>query len=143
MTLTLATIRLLVLALFAAVCPGADRVADPRVVDAIVEVSKNSTQKETALLVMYAWMESGAQVNPKPMSWDALAGVSCGTWQEPCRIVERMSETERAEYWLSLFRKYGLVSLDSSKLRSEKRMKRAMDALKKARSSLAERGVQL
>ena len=126
-------IRMLVLSILQALHPGADRAADARVVDAIAEASLGCDLEETALLTTYAWLESGAQVSPRPWSWDAKAGVSCGPWQESCAVVGRLTLGGQARYWLNELRVAGLASVDSSKGRAVRRRARALAALEEAR----------
>jgi hypothetical protein len=128
------TIRAIILAILSALHPGADRAADARVVDAIAEASLGASLEETALLATYAWLESGAQVSPRPWSWDARAGVSCGPWQEPCAIVRRLTLGGQARWWLAELRRSGLASVDSSKARAERRRALATEALAEAQS---------
>lgn len=125
--------RALILAILAWMSPGAQHVADARVVDAIVEASMGATREEVALLTVYAWLESGAQVDPKPYSWDARAHVSCGPWQEPCAIVARLTLGGQARYWVRQLREVGLAKVDSSPSRAAKRLQRARDALEGVR----------
>jgi hypothetical protein len=121
--------RTLILAILTILHPGAPKTADPRVVDAIVEASLSASLEEVALLTTYAWLESRAQVDPRPWSWDAKAGVSCGPWQEPCGVVRRLTLGGQARYWLTELRASGLASVDSDTKRSQLRRERAMRAL--------------
>jgi hypothetical protein len=116
-----------VIAIFAALRPGADHEASRAVVDAIVQEA--ATPEEAALLATYALHESAAQETPVPTSWDARAGVSCGPWQLRCALVRGATVRYQAHLWLWLFRRYGLVSLDSLKARAEKRHSEALKAL--------------
>lgn len=59
-----------------------------------------SKEYEAALEAIYAFAESGAQRHPKPVSWDAKAGISCGMWQMPCQIVRNIDLWDQAKYWL-------------------------------------------
>lgn len=127
------TMKALILAILTIIHPGAEKSADARVVDAIVEASLGASLEEVALLTVYAWLESGAQVSPRPYSWDARAGVSCGPWQEPCVVVRRLTVPGQARYWLAELRRSGLASVDSSPKRAERRRARAMAALAEAR----------
>ena len=101
-------IKALVLAIFAHLTPGAERAAEPAVVDAISVVGDQATTGEVALLSLYAWYESRARVEPVAWSWDAHASVSCGAWQEPCAFVRTHSVVEQARYWLRELRTAGL-----------------------------------
>lgn len=125
----LRAMRKLILAILAIIHPGAERAADARVVDAIAEASMGATTEEVAILATYAWLESGAQVNPRPWSWDARAGVSCGPWQEPCAIVRKLTLGGQARWWLREMRVSGLASVDSDAKRAERRRELARGAL--------------
>lgn len=132
--MTVLQFKALVLAVFAHLHPGAERTVDSRVVDAIATVGAEAgtTLEEVSLLTTYAWLESGGQVSPKPYSWDAKAGRSCGPWQEPCAFTKTASVTAQARYWLSCVRQAGLASVDSSKPRAEQRTALARRALNEA-----------
>jgi hypothetical protein len=119
--------RTLIVALLEAMHPGASRQAAPVVVDAIAVEA--DTPEEAALATLYAWRES---VDPRPQSWDARAGVSCGPWQEPCAFVARSTVRQQARLWLVDLRRYGLRSLDGSEARSVRRRAEAMAALVRA-----------
>jgi hypothetical protein len=123
------TARALVLSLFQALSPGAERSVDARVVDAIAEASLGADNEEVALLATYAWLESGGQVNPRPYSWDAMAGISCGPWQMRCVVVRKLSLAGQARAWLRELRVSGLASVDSSPHRAERRREMALQAL--------------
>lgn len=59
--------------------------------------------------ILYAAEESGVQVEPtRAYSWDARAGVSCGTWQTPCKDRDQ-SLLGRAKSWVHL-RAYSLAT---------------------------------
>jgi hypothetical protein len=96
------TIHALVLALFAAIHPGADRAAEPAVVDAIASATRDPA--ELALLVEFAWRESEAKEDPAPRSHDARDLTSCGYLQEPCGFVRTHSLVAQSRYWLRLYR---------------------------------------
>lgn len=121
----------LVVAMLNVLHPGAARQADPGVVEAIA--SSDATEEEAAFLTTYAWLESSAQRNPRPMSWDAKAGKSCGPWQEPCAFVNHATLKQQAAYWLRELRTVGLVPLDSSESRAAHRSDIARHALAVAR----------
>lgn len=125
-------LKILVLAILSHLTPGADKAAEPAVVDAIVAVGDEATSEELSLLTLYAWRESMARENPRPWSWDAKSGVSCGPWQEPCAIVRKLSLSEQARYWLRELRASGLASLDSSPKRAARRGALAAQALQDA-----------
>lgn len=63
-----------------------------------------SKEFEAALEAVYAKEESGVQRRPKPMSWDARAGISCGMWQMPCQIVKNLDLWGQAKFWLYMMR---------------------------------------
>jgi hypothetical protein len=128
--------KALVLAILTHLTPGADRAAEPAVVDAIVSVGDEATLREVALLTTYAWLESRAKVQPRPWSWDAKANVSCSYLQIPCAVARRLSLADQARYWLRELRAAGLASLDSSPKRAERRETYAMKALEAAESEL-------
>lgn len=92
---------------------------DPIIPKSLAQVQ--ATEEEMSLVVTYMAYESAFQQHPKPMSWDAKAGVSCGLLQEPCAFVNGHSVKEQVEYWLREYRSVGLASLDSSKKRAEMR----------------------
>lgn len=129
-------LKILVLAILSHLTPGADRAAEPAVVNAIVAVGDEATPKELSLLTLYAWYESRARVEPVAWSWDAKASVSCGAWQEPCAFVRTHSVVEQARYWLRELRAAGLASLDSSPKRAAKRTALAAQALQDAETDL-------
>lgn len=123
------TLRILVLAILNFVSPGAAKVAEPAVVDAIVAAGQDATREEVSLLTVYAWFESNASSHPRAYSWDAKAGKSCGAWQEPCSFAKTASALEQARYWLRELRASGLASVDSSPARAAKRQALAEAAL--------------
>jgi hypothetical protein len=119
------TIKTLVLAILAHLSPGADRAAEPAVVDAIVAAAEDDTleleSRELALVTTYAWLESRAQTVPHPESHDALDGTSCGMLQEPCALVARLKPAEQVKLWIRWEREGGLAALDSSARRAARR----------------------
>src|SRR5271168_1419855 len=125
-------LKILVLAILSHLTPGADRAAEPAVVNAIVAVGDEATSREVALLTTYAWLESRARTEPVAWSWDAKANVSCGPWQEPCGFVRTHSVADQARYWLRELRTAGLASLDSSPRRAARREAYALKALEDA-----------
>lgn len=84
------------------------------------------TPLEAAALAVYAALESGVDEHPRPASWDARAGRSCGVWQEDCRYVAGASLYEQARWWLDSAHRAGLGSVDSSPARAWRRLQRAM-----------------
>lgn len=133
-------IKALVLAILAHLTPGAERAAEPAVVDAIVVVASDAktamTRKELAEMTTYDLLESGASEHPLSWSWDSAAGVSCGSLQLPCSFVRKASVVEQHYYWLRELRTAGLASLDSSPKRAARREALAMKALALAEASL-------
>jgi len=63
-----------------------------------------TAEGDAALEAVYAYLESGVRVSPKPMSWDARGHVSCGVWQMPCRIVRARTLRGQAGWWLATFK---------------------------------------
>ncbi len=130
----------LVLLMLSHIIPGADRAADPSVVNAIVVVANDPkvamTRQEFADMVLYDELESGAHEHPVSWSWDASAGVSCGSLQLPCGFVKRASVVQQHYYWLRELRAAGLASVDSDPKRAAKREARAMKALEAAEAEL-------
>jgi hypothetical protein len=129
-------VKALVLYVLAALSPQAPRVAEPAVVSAIVtagqelcQVDEDACRLPIALLTLYAWKESEAKEHPRPQSWDAKAGVSCGPWQMRCAMTSHMTLTAQARWWLHELRSSGLAGLDSSKSRAERRTGEAMAIL--------------
>jgi hypothetical protein len=51
--------------------------------------------------VVYAAHESSLTELPKPWSWDAHAGISCGVWQQPCASLPR-TVLGQARRWVAL-----------------------------------------
>ncbi len=130
------TLKALIIAILAHISPGANKTAEPAVVDAIVAVGGEATTGELALLTLYAWKESMAQANPIPWSWDAHAHVSCSVWQEPCAFTATHSLADQARYWLRELRTAGLASLDSSSKRAARRQALAEKVLRDAEADL-------
>jgi hypothetical protein len=126
-------LKVLVLAIFAHLSPGAERIAEPAVVDAIVAVASDPkvemTSKELAEMVTYDELESGASEHPRSWSWDSKAGVSCSSLQLPCSFVAHATVVEQHYYWLRELRAAGLASLDSSPTRAARREAMAQMAL--------------
>jgi hypothetical protein len=48
-----------------------------------------SAEEDAAILAVWAYYETGGSLSrhPRPMSWDAKAGVSCGVWQQRCNTL--------------------------------------------------------
>ena len=95
----------------------------PRVAEAIA--ATDATPEEAALLALYAVLESGVSTHPRPQSWDAKMSVSCGVWQMPCDVVDRLDLPGQARWWLGAERARGLASLDSSPSRARRREREA------------------
>lgn len=106
-----------VLSLLHALAPGAERAADPGVVAAIAAAAE--TPQDAALLTVYGWHESGGRQDPRPVSWDARARVSCGFLQLRCAL--HRDALADARTWLSLVRAGGLAGVDSSPRRARRR----------------------
>ena len=64
-----------------------------------------SAEEDASVLAVFALGESGLYRTPRPQSWDARAGVSCGYLQEPCAFVRDRSVLEQTRYWLDLARR--------------------------------------
>ena len=69
-----------------------------------------------ALVLVYAWHESRWQAHPDPVSSDAVADISCGLLQLPCRWL-RIDDYHwhttawEARAWLALLRRGTLAGL--------------------------------
>lgn len=105
-------LRAIVLAIWSAMglqpTPERQELADAALLVILEDASNppvyGSHDEDLAVEAVYLAHESGAHRRPIPSSWDALAGVSCGAWQEPCRLVHKWSALEQARYWLTLVR---------------------------------------
>lgn len=115
----------IVLSLLAAIQPGAERVTDRAVVDAIAAAAESPL--EASELAVYAWLESSGKTHPRAFSWDARAGVSCGPWQLRCSLSR--TPAEDAKQWIAIVRAHGLVAVDGSRSRAERRERQAIGAL--------------
>ena len=82
------TLRALCLSVWAGTStPDAGEIADS-IATAVLEEPTPvfaSAEEDAAVLAIFARGESGLDRAPKPQSWDARAGVSCGVWQQRCR----------------------------------------------------------
>lgn len=64
----------------------------------------SSFQEDTDAVSIFVYYESLIQTHPKPMSWDAKAGISCGILQEPCKFVRVSTLKEQVDWWFDKFR---------------------------------------
>jgi hypothetical protein len=84
-----------------------------------------------ATMAVYSWRESGNTMHPEAHSWDASAGVSCGVWQEPCRVIRWWNAEQQARYWIRSVLSAGLASVDSDSARAAKRVRVATKLMAK------------
>jgi hypothetical protein len=128
------TLLSLVLAIFAHLGHSKARNPEaPRVAEAIA--ATDATEEEGATLALYAVLESGVSTHPRPQSWDAKMSISCGVWQMPCDVVDRLDLVGQARWWLASVRSRGLASLDSSPKRAARRLSEARALLALARAA--------
>ena len=97
------------------------------IVSAIANAAE--TPEDAALLVVYGVHESGLSESPRPWSWDARAGVSCGFLQLRCSLSS--SPEADARTWLHNVHASSLALVDSSQRRAAKRWDEALDLLRK------------
>ena len=92
-------------ALWIALALGAEH---PRadVMRAVDRACRGKDERCTLDATLWAKHESDLQPRPKPFSWDAKAGVSCGLLQSPCATLPDTLERE-VQVWLTL-RRYSL-----------------------------------
>jgi hypothetical protein len=119
----LAELVALVLALWSAASPAAVRSPDARAIaeaaaqavldDAEHAPALGSHAEDLAAMAEWARLESGLQRAPRPQSWDARAGISCGPWQEPCPFVARADLRGQARYWLELLHRGAVICPES------------------------------
>jgi hypothetical protein len=60
-------------------------------------------EEDAAMMAVWAFGETGGTLirHPRPQSWDAKAGLSCGVWQQRCRsIAPTILGQARDELWL-------------------------------------------
>lgn len=58
--------------------------------------------EDLAAMAEWTRLESGVHADPRPFSWDARAGVSCGILQERCEYVRAHGLVDQAREWLRL-----------------------------------------
>jgi hypothetical protein len=112
----LPALRALVLAIWSALgvqSRDAEQLADVAAL-VVLEDADNapvfgSHAEDLAVEAVYLAEESGAHLRPRPMSWDAIAGVSCGAWQAPCFVVRSHDLLYQGRYWLMLLRRGQIV----------------------------------
>jgi hypothetical protein len=95
------------------------------IIRAIADAS--ATAEDAALMVTYAVHESGLSEHPRPWSWDARAGVSCGFLQLRCTISSTPEADART--WIANVHRVGLAAVDSSQRRAAKRWDEALALL--------------
>ena len=91
--------------------------------------SASATAEDAALLVVYGVHESGLSEHPRPWSWDARAGVSCGPWQLRCTISSTPEADART--WIANVHRVGLAAVDSSTRRAAARWDEALALLRR------------
>jgi hypothetical protein len=60
-------------------------------------------EEDAAIAAVWAYGETGGTLSrhPRPMSWDAKAGLSCGVWQQRCNsLAPTILGQARSELWL-------------------------------------------
>jgi hypothetical protein len=77
-----------------AISPASTHVADANeiaesIASAVLEGDTpvfRTVEEDAAILAVWAYYETGGSMSrqPRPQSWDAIAGVSCGVWQQRC-----------------------------------------------------------
>ncbi len=84
-------LRALCIAVWAAMGPGSGTPDAPEIAEAIATSvleqdapTLESLDADAAVLAVFARGESGLRRAPRPESWDAVAHVSCGVWQQRC-----------------------------------------------------------
>lgn len=89
---------LLSIALLAASALG----ADPSRARPVLEAIASECSDEVCVIdaVVWGWHESSLTALPRPWSWDAHAGISCGYWQMPCSGEGVGSATHQARAWV-------------------------------------------
>jgi hypothetical protein len=88
------SLKSLCLAVWMAISPASTRVADATeiadsIATAVLEADTpvfDTVEEDAAILAVWAFYETGGSMSrhPRPMSWDAVAGLSCGVWQQRC-----------------------------------------------------------
>lgn len=108
----------LMCALSASECASSDA---RQIADAIDDATQDDGLR--AVLTVYSHAESHWAINPKPCSWDSLAGVARGPWQLWYGGDAPLGDQART--WLHIVQQAGLASVDSSPARARKRAARA------------------
>ena len=118
--------------------PDADRIApaivaavEARVARGLPPITESPTL-DVCLVATYVAHESGANVAPHPVSWDAGAGVSCGALQMACERVRGRSVRWQVGAWLRDVVDSSLAKVDSSPTRAAVRLAQAREMLRAA-----------
>jgi hypothetical protein len=86
--------------------PGHDAVPIAHAIVGAVEADAGnapltgSHAEDALVMAVFARRESNANVRPRPLSWDARGGISCGAWQMRCSFTRWHSLAEQAKAWL-------------------------------------------
>jgi hypothetical protein len=88
------SLKSLCLAVWTAISPASTHIADANeiadsIATAVLEADTpvfRTVEEDAAILAVWAYFETGGTMSrhPRPMSWDAVAGLSCGVWQQRC-----------------------------------------------------------
>ncbi len=88
------SLKSLCLAVWTAISPPSSQLADANeiaesIATAVLETEGpvfENVDQDAAILAVWAYYETGGTMSrhPRPMSWDAKAGLSCGVWQQRC-----------------------------------------------------------
>jgi hypothetical protein len=91
------SLKSLCLALWMSISPAAARLPDAAeiaesIATAVLEQEEpvfRSAEEDAAMTAIWAYYETGGSLSPhpRPQSWDAKAGLSCGVWQQRCRTL--------------------------------------------------------
>jgi hypothetical protein len=105
------SLKAICFAIWAAMSPSSTRAADAvdiaeSIATAVMEQDApvfRDVEEDAAMLAVWAFGETGGSLSryPRPQSWDAKAGLSCGVWQQRCRsIPPTILGQARDEIWL-------------------------------------------
>jgi hypothetical protein len=104
-------LKSLCLAVWTSMSPGATKAFDANeiadsIATAVLEEESpvfGSLEEDAAITAVWAYRETGGALtrSPRPMSWDAKAGLSCGVWQQRCQsLAPTILGQARYELWL-------------------------------------------
>jgi hypothetical protein len=117
-----ALLRALVFSVWASVHHGplpadADPIADAIVAAVMADAGNapalGSHALDAVTMALWSEHESHLQREPRPVSWDARALVSCGPWQIRCDLARSHSVGWQARYWLAYLHHGARVCPDS------------------------------